>query len=438
MELEDEIRRQFDSPSGHSQTWMIKHSIQQMIANATERINRMESEQEVNATRLENLETRMLRLENEPFQVKVLETTSSSSSNKLLQDNAKETSPTFNDNDNITPQEVPILSKPNIKTDNKVLQNDNKLNEKISSEEIEHISNEAVIETSLTSAGKLLQHNANKLTQGIPQNQDDKDKRHWKVVGKLLRNKRNSRFNWKLNQANDHVSPCDTNAKIIIPKDWDSKEEIIRKLFLDSQTKINFRTSQYFVLYDQKLTKKEPPKDDEKMKITYWPTKKQQQQKEISTKTPSNLNIISLSNPNMKFITPKDWDSKTEIIRKLFLDSQTKLHINISREHNSPSPNSILMKSTKRTQPIDNKMTTPAIFTKEMKSTKQTQPKDNKMTTPAILTKEMNSHNENIPKASDKEAYFDKAYPNKTTNTKTHKDDTPVIDNNPTRQIFIY
>ena len=73
-----------------------------------------------------------------------------------------------------------------------------------------------------------------------------------------------------------------------------------------------------------------------------------------------------------------------------------------------------------------------------MKSTKRTQPIDNKMTTPAILNKEMKSHNENIPKASDKEAYFDKAYPNKTTNTKTHKDDTPVIDNNPTRQIFIY
>ena len=152
------------------------------------------------------------------------------------------------------------------------------------------------------------------------------------------------------------------------------------------------------------------------MKITYWPTKKQQQQKEISTKTPSNLNIISLSNPNMKFITPKDWDSKTEIIRKLFLDSQTKLHIKISQEHNSSSPKSLLMKPTKR---------------------KQT--KDNKMTTPTIITKEMKSQMPLLAKPSDnKENFANIMMPTKMIKTQTRKQPTPYMMMTTTQPIFVY
>lgn len=64
-----------------------------------------------------------------------------------------------------------------------------------------------------------------------------------KLMRKLIRKRNLSELKWYFYLENWNTA-SDINMKIIIPKDWNSKEEIIRNLFLDSQTKLDIRTFQ--------------------------------------------------------------------------------------------------------------------------------------------------------------------------------------------------
>ena len=64
-----------------------------------------------------------------------------------------------------------------------------------------------------------------------------------KLMWKLTRKRNLSEMKWNFYLENWNTA-SDINMKIIIPKDWNSKEEIIRNLFLDSQTKLQIRTFQ--------------------------------------------------------------------------------------------------------------------------------------------------------------------------------------------------
>ena len=75
-------------------------------------------------------------------------------------------------------------------------------------------------------------------------------------------------------------------------------------------------------------------KDSVKELDKVWIKAPKDDEKQISLKPRSNLT----SDPNMKVIIIKDWDSKEEIVRKLFLDSQTKIHIKIFQKLPLPKP----------------------------------------------------------------------------------------------------